>query len=127
MRRWFAIALLVLMPFQSSWAAVAAYCGHEATVQMPHFGHHAHPHANAADLAGSADVDLQGDLLAQPDSLVGLDADCGHCLGNWCSLPATVAGLKLAVDAPHPAPPAQGTLRTWAQSPPERPQWLHLA
>ena len=38
MRRWFAIALLVLLPFQFTWAAVASYCGHESDAQAQHFG-----------------------------------------------------------------------------------------
>jgi hypothetical protein len=127
MRRWFAIALLVLMPFQSSWAAVAAYCAHEASAQSLHFGHHEHPHAGAGSPAGAAPADIDGDPLAQTNGPAGQDVECDHCLGNCCSLPATVTGLKLAVDALHPAPHRQGILRTWAQSPPERPQWLHLA
>lgn len=40
MRRWLLIFLLLLLPFQLSWAASAAYCQHERDTQPGHWGHH---------------------------------------------------------------------------------------
>ncbi|NCV41106.1 MAG: hypothetical protein EBW11_11190 [Betaproteobacteria bacterium] len=40
MRKFLAIFLLVLLPLQFSWAAVAGYCQHEAGVTANHPGHH---------------------------------------------------------------------------------------
>ena len=44
MRRWLATLLLVLLPFQFSWAAVGGYCQHETGAAAKHFGHHNHQH-----------------------------------------------------------------------------------
>src|SRR5574343_283494 len=48
MKKFLAIFLLVLLPLQFSWAAVAGYCQHEAGVTANHPGHHTHDH-QAAD------------------------------------------------------------------------------
>jgi len=40
MRRWLLIFLLLLFPFQLSWAVSAAYCQHERDTQPEHWGHH---------------------------------------------------------------------------------------
>jgi hypothetical protein len=40
MRRWLLVFLLILLPFQLSWAASAAYCQHERDTQPEHWGHH---------------------------------------------------------------------------------------
>ena len=42
MRRWLAILLLVCLPLQFSWAAVADYCMHESGETADHVGHHDH-------------------------------------------------------------------------------------
>ena len=47
MRRWLSILLLVFLPFQFSWAAVAGYCQHEADAASQHFGHHEHQQQDA--------------------------------------------------------------------------------
>jgi hypothetical protein len=46
MRRYLAIFLLVLLPLQYSWAAMASYCEHETSVTAKHPGHHTHDHAS---------------------------------------------------------------------------------
>ena len=114
MRRWIAILVLVLLPLQFSWVAVAAYCGHETGKHAQHLGHHEHQHT------GQASVD-------NDSAPVGFDFDCGHCHGTCASLPASVRDVAPLTVASHPAAPAEGTVRTLAQSPPERPQWLPLA
>lgn len=40
MRRWLAVLMMVLLPFQFSWAAVANYCGQETGAAADYFGHH---------------------------------------------------------------------------------------
>lgn len=101
------IALFVLLPLQSIWAAAAPYCAHETTTQAAtHFGHHEHQHVGAA-----ADSDAPG----------GYHADCDAChLGMSAPLPSP--GLRMA---PPPcaslhADPASG-FRSHVPSVPEPP------
>jgi len=46
MKKFLAIFLLVLLPLQFSWAAMASYCEHETSVTATHPGHHTHDHAS---------------------------------------------------------------------------------
>ena len=62
MRRWFAILFLLFLPIQLSWAAVSAYCEHEAGAAADHLGHHEHKHQGEVDdeswpKGGGVDVD----------------------------------------------------------------------
>ncbi len=120
MRRWLAIFLLVLLPFQFSWAAVAAYCGHESGTQAQHFGHHEHQHADHAKGVKHADPSGKGGSSV-------LDFDCGHCHSTCCSLPAMIGAPVSPLLAAEPLAPVHGPVRTLAQNPPERPQWLRFA
>lgn len=72
---------MVLLPFQSVWAAAAPYCAHESAPQAAaHFGHHVHQHAGSA-----ADASVAG----------GYHADCDACnLG--VSVPLPPSGLPAA-------------------------------
>lgn len=117
MRRWLLTCLLVFLPFQFTWAAVASYCQHEtgAPAQTQHFGHHDHAHTpHPTDL---------------PDerSLPGADNDCAACLAG--SAVALTGVLALAPDAAPPVAPSARTLLP--ASPfvglPERPNWPRLA
>lgn len=120
MRRWFAIALLALLPFQFTWAAVASYCGHESDVQAQHFGHHEHQHhGDAAEDQDSGNV--AGKTLGSSD------LDCGHCHGTCSAMPTPCDGLMPSAIASHPATPVGGIVRTLTHSPPDRPQWAPLA
>ena len=131
MRRWLACLLLVLVPIQLSWAAVASYCNHPAASlaagpAADHLGHHDHaghahgqpddrpaPQANPADEGGSAPA--------------GMNHDCGHCHGH-CAMMAVSFGSALATPPVHGLPAgAQGTSPARAPTPPERPQWPKLA
>jgi hypothetical protein len=120
MRRWFATLLLALLPLQFSWAAVAAYCGHESDAQAQHLGHHEHQHT------GQAGVDKDGDPSGKDDP-AAFDFDCGHCHSSCCSMPAPVGTLTPLAIASHPVTPVEGIVRTLAQNPPERPQWVRFA
>lgn len=39
MKRWLFILLMLALPLQLSFAAVASYCGHEEGAAAQHFGH----------------------------------------------------------------------------------------
>ena len=120
MRRWLAILMLALLPLQFSWAAVAAYCGHERGQQAHHLGHHEHQHADQV----KADKD---GAPAEQSAPAGFDFDCGHCHGSCANMPAPVVSMAPLTVVSHPAVLASGTMRTLAQSPPDRPQWRPLA
>ena len=120
MRRWFTILLLAFLPLQFSWAAVAGYCGHESGAQQQHLGHHDHQHADHADVN-------KGDDLATGAAPTGSDFDCGHCHTLCCTLPERAASRQPRASASHPVTPGAGTVRTLAQTPPERPQWARFA
>ena len=67
MKRIFAILLMLLLPLQWSYAAVADYCQHEEVVAaQDHIGHHAHKH-----------VDKTPDDKAKKISFG--DIDCPNC------------------------------------------------
>lgn len=120
MRRWLAILMLTLLPIQFSWAAVASYCGHESGAAAQHLGHHEHQHAGQP----SADKDSTPE---DQSASTGYDFDCGHCHGTCASMPAPAGDMTPLTLTSHPTAPGEGVIRTLAQSPPERPQWLPLA
>lgn len=120
MRRLFAILLLTLLPLQFSWAAVAGYCGHETGTQTRHLGHHEHQHAEADGAAHDAAPAEQGAPAV-------FDFDCGNCHGTSAGLPAPVDDTAPLTPASRPATPVEGSVRTLAHSPPDRPQWPALA
>ena len=117
MRRLFMIFLLVLMPLQLSWAAIASYCQHEIGAAAKHFGHHDHQHKTADGKDASSD----------PAKTTGGDPDCASChAGCLSALPGAVTIAALADSS-------LGAADYWARltSPPferlERPQWRALA
>ncbi len=122
MRRWFAILMLALLPLQFSWAAVAAYCGHEFGEAAQHLGHHEHDHEHTG-VSGADEASAPSDQ----GTPAGFDLDCGHCHGTCASMPATSSDMASLTLATHPITPVEGAVRTLPQSPPERPQWLPLA
>lgn len=117
MRRWFLIFLVVFLPMQLSWAAVASYCEHETEATAQHVGHHEHQHQ--AD-AQPADSD-------SPKATGTVDADCGACHAGCCT--AMLQSIPLLTicqssDA-HSAPALR--LSSHPASLPERPNWADLA
>jgi hypothetical protein len=112
--------LFALLPIQLSWAAVAAYCGHESDTQAQHLGHHEHQHDDASDAQTAGDP-------SDKDGLAALDFDCGHCHTSCCGMPALLGALTPLAITSQLATPVEGSLRTLAQSPPERPQWARFA
>jgi hypothetical protein len=87
MKRWLAIALLLLLPLHSAFALAAACCGHE-DAPAGHFGHHAHEHH-----AGQPAPAAEG----------GIDLDCGFC--QLCAASAALVGAATVLAAATPAAP----------------------
>lgn len=128
MRRFLAIVLLALLPLQFSWAAVAAYCGHEAPTEAAHFGHHEHQHHDG--IGAADDAEPVADAKADPGadkSPAAMDLDCGHCHGHCSVMPTPWASVldALVTRPPRPALEEAGAARASAR--PERPQWRVLA
>ena len=125
MRRWILMFLLVLLPMQLSWAAVASYCQHEsgtaATTQ--HFGHHEHQHS--ADVAPDA-ID-HGDTSTEPTGTGAIDVDCGTCHAG-CSTPVLQSLTLVMAKLPSALHSTSAVhLSSQPASLPERPNWAHLA
>ena len=117
MPRLFMIFLIVLMPLQLSWAAMASYCQHETGAAAKHFGHHDHQHKTADGKDASSDS----------VKTIGGDPDCASChAGCLSALLGAVAIASLADSSLDTAD--YGARLT---SPPferlERPQWRVLA
>ena len=122
MRRWLLIFLVVLLPMQLSWAAVASYCQHESGVTTQHVGHHEHQHET--DAAASADT---RDTSASPNATGAVDVDCGTChAGCGTALFELVPLLVISFSSQaHRAPALH--LASHPASLPERPNWADLA
>ena len=123
MRRWLAVLLLVLLPLQFSWAALADYCMHEpnaATHPIGHQDHAVHAHGEKADGGGDTST-------ADGDSSTFATPDCGHCHGH-CAATLYIPGGLLPRSPTH-APPSLGDAPGAEPVPaqPERPQWVRLA
>jgi hypothetical protein len=122
MRWWLSILLLVFMPFQFSWSAVATYCEHESGTRAKHFGHHEHKHQQPA---GDSSEVSEAKLAGAPGAALDV-ADCHfHCqctvdLPAAPVMPMVIGSQALTVwamaDAIAPVP-----------SRPERPQWVDHA
>jgi hypothetical protein len=123
MRRWLAVLLLVLLPLQFSWAAVADYCMHESGETADHVGHHDHKsHAH-----GAAQADADAKTKTDAGSSSTATVDCSHCHGGCAVTLDLPAGL--VPHAVEQAPPTLGDAPCAEHMPaqPERPQWARLA
>jgi hypothetical protein len=114
------LLLLLVLPFQLSWAAVAGYCQHESEISAHHPGHHEHKHqadAGNASHAGVPDTSPAGSV----------DNDCGTCHAGCGMAPFTTAEMALTrrVSLAIPWCPAIHSSPPNAQ--PERPNWSRLA
>lgn len=123
MRRRLILLLLLVLPFQLSWAVVAGYCQHESEISTRHPGHHEHKHqanvSNASDASHSS--------VPDSSSVGSVDNDCGTCHAGCGMAPFTTAEMaltrrvSLAIPwrcALHSSPP---------NAQPERPNWSRLA
>jgi hypothetical protein len=94
MRRWLLIFLLLLLPFQLSWAASAAYCEHERDTQPGHWGHHEED-ARGTDRTHTGDG-AKKNSTTQPNGAVG------HCIVSHCGCAQHVnVAAGDAADAPQ--------------------------
>jgi hypothetical protein len=123
MRRWFAILLLVCLPLQFSWAAVASFCGHGTEASADHFGHHDH------EGHGHSIQDLDPDQKVQPDGAVAdvTALDCGQCHGLCAGMLGVDYGFVAQAYSGAPAATGASPRAERAVAPPERPQWAPLA
>lgn len=112
MRPWLLAFLMLVLPLQTAWAAVASLCAHAAGAPVAaHFGHHEHKHAQSDAIDGS-----------DAGATVGHDADCGTCHGaGSASLPAPLT-LRLALPtAAREATPYRSWHRDRAPDSPLKP------
>jgi len=117
MRRWIALLLLTLLPFQLCWSAAAVYCEHESGAAGQHFGHHVHVHKTTANSADAGSTGVQA------------DKDCPACahLGSGGALPPAMPVVQ--VDTPHGTPATLVAITPPSAPParPERPNWARPA
>lgn len=117
MRKFLAIFLLVLLPLQFSWAAVASYCQHESGVTANHPGHHTHDHQAVDQHKPGKD--------ASPST--GVHHDCATChLGCAAALTSDLSSPAAAISQDHHSNYAVNPSRAHTERP-ERPQWPQLA
>jgi hypothetical protein len=112
------ILMLLILPLQLSWAAMAPYCQHEDGAAGQHLGHHAHHHVenkidDGADSGGGSPVKAH--------------ADCVTCHGGAVGI--AITPMKAAPDASViaagvPAVPLPAFL---LPERPERPKWTLAA
>ena len=126
MRRWLSIMLLVLLPLQFSWAAVAGYCGQEegAGVEgVAAVGVHAHQ-ADAA-LAGRCGQGSGAEALGHA---LHLDGGHDHCHGHVVAAPPTPrCGLEAKTTPERFSVSDHAHADEGPRARPERPQWRRLA
>lgn len=118
MRRWLSILILVFLPFQFTWAAVAGYCKHETGAAAQHFGHHDHQHQADADHAGTPDAKTLGGEI---------DNDCAACHAGCAAAIFSPVYLPTSSAASFAIPWLPGTLTAPPLAYPERPNWFALA
>lgn len=118
MRRWLAILLLVFLPFQFSWAAVAGYCQHETGAAAQHFGHHDHKHQADANQDGSPDAKTLGG---------GIDGDCVACHAGCTAAIFSIVTLPATTAASFAISWLPGNISEPPLAHPERPNWYLLA
>lgn len=121
MRRFVAFLLILLIGFQTSWAAVTSYCLHEQGAAARHVGHHEHQHHHKSLINAVEDAQQNSQ---QNLASAGVDFDCNFCHA------AGIVALLLDSD---PAVTIQATLdvsyRLILHPPsephdlPERPNW----
>jgi len=114
MRRSFLVILILLLPLQLSWAAMASYCQNERDQTQVHFGHHEHR------------VSQKSAETKDPASknVVDNDVECGLCHLSCCKSVTTYTQLKLSADfnmAVYPFIPSD--FSSHIAEGPEKPNW----
>lgn len=109
--------MMLVLPLQASWAAVASYCQHESEPSTYHFGHHVHQH-HAAD---------SGDSKEKRSTILSHD-DCLHSHGGVVAL--TIEQLTLiTLQSDSLINPSINPDRfaSFLSHRPEKPKWLRAA
>lgn len=112
MKKLFFIFLLLVLPFQMSWAVGSTYCQHESGVSAKHFGHHDHQHTG------------QDDENAKRSSIVKIDADCAHCSLSNVGVLTPIFTMLISSAAFHPVMPFDPLISFTPFDRPERPKWI---
>ncbi|CAL60731.1 putative periplasmic cation efflux system protein czcI [Herminiimonas arsenicoxydans] len=114
MKRLLVIFMLVVIPFQLSWAAAAVYCEHEINPTTLHFGHHEHKH-----IASPNEVKADASKAA-----AAVDGDCTSChLGGIAILTIPLPALALDIISAPLIISSNSLLASSRPSRPERPKW----
>lgn len=120
MRRWLSLLLLIVLPLQSNWAALSAFCQHEQGIQANHIGHHLHQHEHdRPDEATTSAEQAQGHK-----HITSIHGNCSSCLITLLSLPVQdpyLVSLNTFSPTPEHEPPNPLFRPT---TPPERPDRL---
>lgn len=121
MRVWLSIFLILFLPLQSAWAVAAPYCGHENSVRVSHFGHHAHQH-HAADAVMDASKDTSGGSAS-----IAVDVDCTPCNGMGSAMVINFSPAVFFMGKTHYASSVTPESLLAPRQRPERPKWPRLA
>ena len=98
MKKVLLIMLLVLLPFQISWAMAGEHCQDESGPVATHFGHHVHHHQSKLDPPDPKHTE-------KPSKI---HPDCGSCHTTVLALfmePSLAPALSLSASKPPPFPP----------------------
>lgn len=123
MRRLLIIFLMLLLPAQWTWAAVASACQHETGIAAQHVGHHEHVHQ-----PGEAEADVDHDRsTGAVEQQVAFDADCHTCHGSCVSVLMPVGTMPTAIEAGFEPSPYAGSSADRSVVHPLRPPRTFLA
>ena len=112
------VILMIVPPFQLSWAAAATYCQHESSPVASHYGHHVHKHlAKSGDAKSDASPSK---LLSDDDCTVCQLGDVGIVSMPSFSFPANIAKFDTARSSIP-------LLTLTRPDRPERPKWTRAA
>jgi hypothetical protein len=114
MKRVFLVILILLLPLQLSWAAVASYCQNEVSQARVHFGHHEHK-------TSQQPVSMKDHVSK---GAVDNDTECGFCHLSCCKSVTAYTQLKLPADfnlAAYPLIPSD--FSSHIAEGPEKPNW----
>jgi hypothetical protein len=113
MQRSILFTMLLMLPYQFTWAAVSVYCDHHGSSQANiHFGHHSHAHAL---LLGEADQ------TPAPAIDRGLITDHEH-YGNTLAVDAELLLVPMQLSFSFVLMPTVTPPDT-ASAEPDRPSW----
>lgn len=119
MRRYLILFLVLLLPLQVSWAAVANYCGHEKQITAYHFGHHQDEHQHSSPASDNSDNGKQ------PADRYSFSHDHNH-LSGFIALLLTETAISDRVSSSQLLPDDIAALPALSPVRLERPNWSAL-